>query len=799
MKSEILPYQRVGGINSSAVKKSSTGLIQDLLSKNNIFLLPLALLLGRGEIMGGMMPFGLAFYAATAGMEGSRILTAIVVLFGMFLSGAKDQIYIATVGMILFNGFCMLFSRVKIKSNYKYALIGVASAMVPLLVTVYLQGFLLFDLLQALTYVAIVFSLVFIFRKALPVIQEIKSRKGFTSEEMISIGILSSLALSGFGELQIAGLGVKNILCVVVILMFSFKCGPAVGASIGVTIGMIVSLSSSVTPLVIGTYALCGLLAGVLRSLGKVGSGLGFVLGNAILTIYLNGASEVMVHLKEISSAVLIFIIIPGNIIESVAGAFSNEAHNFLDKKGYSLRIKEITVDKLNKFSSAFKELSKTFGEISQTAVVTDKQDITGMFDRIADKVCKDCSLCLHCWDRNFYSTYQVMFKIMERLDTKGHIEEEDIPEYFLGRCERINDFIAAVNNVYEIFKVDLVWKSRIGESRGVVSQQLDGLSRVISNLASEINVDIHFKKEMEDDLLIELNRAGVKVSEVIVFENKSDKFEINVFHKGCGGNRNCSTSIEKIVSQLVGRKMTRDAGECYQRSVAGGCALKLVEEEELKITTGVAKISKEQESVSGDSYTFLRTGDGKYIAAISDGMGTGHRAATQSRAAINLLEQFMESGFDKDTAIKLINSILVLKSSEDNFATIDMSVIDLYNGDVEFVKIGAAPTYIKRGDNIEAIKSASLPAGILSNIEIELTKKKLDNGDIVVMASDGVVDAFKKPANSVSLMQFMSELNSVNPQQFADAIMEEAYSRSKGTPQDDMLVLIAKVWRKIK
>jgi len=81
--------------------------------------------------------------------------------------------------------------------------------------------------------------------------------------------------------------------------------------------------------------------------------------------------------------------------------------------------------------------------------------------------------------DRNFYNTYQVMFKIVENLEKKGWIDESDIPEYFMERCERIGEFVRQVNNVYELFKVDMVWKNRIGESRGLISQQLDGLAKL--------------------------------------------------------------------------------------------------------------------------------------------------------------------------------------------------------------------------------------------------------------------------------------------------------------------------------
>ncbi|MCX7749362.1 MAG: SpoIIE family protein phosphatase, partial [Clostridia bacterium] len=217
------------------------------------------------------------------------------------------------------------------------------------------------------------------------------------------------------------------------------------------------------------------------------------------------------------------------------------------------------------------------------------------------------------------------------------------------------------------------------------------------------------------------------------------------------------------------------------------------------RVTTGIARLSKYDGMVSGDNYTFMSTGDGKYILALSDGMGSGQKAATQSRATISLLEQFMESGFDKDIAVKLINSIFVLKSSDETFSTIDLSVIDLFSGEVEFVKIGAVSTFIKRDDSVDLIKSVSLPVGILSNVELELVHKKVKSGDFIIMMTDGVVDSFKGYEDAEGeLRALINGIRSRNPQEIADLIMDEAYKNCNSVPIDDMTVLVAKIWEGI-
>lgn len=800
MKTQAIPYPKLGDVGK-VYERTKEGLMLDVsISKSNAIILLISFMLGRISLFQGFMPFGIAFFIAASSTRISRILMGLAVSIGMITGGGFEQVYITVTSIVIFSALEMLFANTKSKNNgLKIPTIAFVSVSIPQMVMVFFQGFLLYDTLKSICYSGLVFALVFIFKNSISIIEGTKKRNVFSNEEMISIAMLMTLTLAGIGNVQLAGMNLINVMGILAILLFSMSAGPGVGAAVGVIVGLVVNMTNPGVPMVIASYAFCGLLCGVFKSLGKVGACLGFIAANALLTLYLNGSTEILIYIKDILAAVLIVLFIPKKIMTNTLEYFTASTVGTRDKQGYSTRIKELTIDRLNKFSKAFGELSKTFSEISQTSTATSKQDITSLFDRVADKVCKDCSLCMHCWDRNFYNTYQVMFKIVEKLDDKGYINEEDIPDYFMDRCERISDFVRQVNNVYELFKVNLVWKNRVGESRGLMSQQLDGLSRVIANLANEIDYDVKFKGDLEDRLLVELDKAGIKANDAVIFQNKWGKNEVTIFHKGCGGIRNCINNIEKVATGVIGRKMIKESNECVQNHKTGICTLKLVEEETFRVTTGVARLGKYESSVSGDNYTFMNTGDGKYIVALSDGMGSGQKADCQSRAAISLLEQFMETGFDKDTAIKLINSILVLKSDDDSFATIDLSAIDLYDGKVEFVKIGAVSTYIKRPDRVETVKTVSLPAGILSDIETEMICKNVSNGDFIIMVSDGIIDSFKsEEGGEKSLVNYIEEIENVNPQGIADIILNKAYSNSGNKAIDDMTVLVAKVWKKV-
>lgn len=795
MKTQLVSNQKInlGEVYGRAKGNLLSGVT---LSLNNMIMLLISFLLGRVNLFEGFMPFGLAFYAAASVITGKRFLTAAAVLLGMITGGAREELYTGFFFLLLFNAASYLAKLKKI--DFKLAAVGFGAILLPKMTMVYFEGFLVFDFLCALFYSFLIFSLIFVFGKSAGIIDNLKTRHVLSNEEMISFALVVAVSVAGLNDIPVPGINLTNAIGVLGVMLLSFRAGPGVGAAAGVITGIVVNMSDHQAPYVIGAYAFCGLMSGVFRNLGKAGAALAFIAGNALLTIYINGSTEVLIYLKDMLLASIVFMLIPQKYVEGILGTVSGIKGPELGKASYSTRIKQLTIERLNKFSRAFEELAKTFTEISKTREPTNKQDISVLFDRVADKVCKDCSLCLHCWDRNFYNTYQVMFKVVEALEEKGWISEEDIPAYFLDKCERIADFVRQVNNVYEIFKVDLVWKNRVGESRGLVSQQLDGISKVISNLALEIDDKVKFRSDIEDILMAELDKAGIKTNDVLVFENKWGKYEITVFHKGPVERSSCMNTIEKIVSDTVGRRMAEAKGEYYSSEINGAYGIKLLEEETYSITTGIARLPKYGRDISGDNYTFMETGDGQYILALSDGMGSGYKASMQSKVAISLLEHFMETGFDKDTAIKLINSILVLKSEDDSFATIDLTAVDLYDGKVEFVKIGAVPTFIKKGNSVEVVKMVSLPAGILSNIETELVSKSAGNGDFIIMVTDGIIDAFKnEDGGEQDLIGFIEDIKSLNPQGVAELILGEAYARSGEKPSDDMTVLAAKIWKR--
>ena len=209
------------------------------------------------------------------------------------------------------------------------------------------------------------------------------------------------------------------------------------------------------------------------------------------------------------------------------------------------------------------------------------------------------------------------------------------------------------------------------------------------------------------------------------------------------------------------------------------------------------ADTTKSQSEISGDNYINIRLKDGKYLIALSDGMGTGKKANESSMQALAMLENLLDTGFDKNTSIQLISSTLISKS-EEIFATLDIAIVDLYNGKMEFIKSGACPTYIKKGDKVQILKANSLPVGIVPNANLQVYDRDIDSNEIMLMCTDGVLDSNVEYKNKELWLRYILEdIETTNTKKIADLVLNEAVDNNYGFAKDDMTVLVCRFLKK--
>lgn len=208
----------------------------------------------------------------------------------------------------------------------------------------------------------------------------------------------------------------------------------------------------------------------------------------------------------------------------------------------------------------------------------------------------------------------------------------------------------------------------------------------------------------------------------------------------------------------------------------------------------GVSKKKKNNSIISGDSTTVIKLKDGKVLVGLSDGMGSGEMAARNSKKVMLTLEKFLNTGFDKETAVQLLNSYLLVGQEEDNFATLDVAIFNPDTGEVDFLKVSACPTLIKEKGRFKKIEAMSLPIGIIDDIDVDLKTEKLEKGDFFIMMTDGIADVSAKMPDERGLESLAKQIKSEDPQRLADIILQEMLDATYGIARDDMTVLVVKV-----
>ncbi len=750
--------------------------------------------LGRVTVLSGVSPVAAGFVSNFVSVGPHFYVTAVFAMAGIATRIRDLALIKYAVSFGLIAGAHLFFSkkRYRLPLTVKAAVGGGAVCLSGLLYAV-LVGFSPYFMVLALLEGTLTFFVTVVFRKAALIMGGTQQKKVLASEDMLSLAILLGAVMAGASDIHFGNIALRQFMAAWLILMVAYKGGGALGAAVGLLVGIMLYVVGFDDMAAVIAYATAGLCAGVFKNKDKPWVIGGFWAGMMAVTAYLSGVLLSRGALFSLGAGSLLFFLMPARFYFHINASIDPVIDN---AQLYIDRVREITTDRLMAFSEAFARLARTFGGLCEKRTALNQQDVSRLIDDIANKTCADCDNITHCWEGQFYDTYQAVFGMLGACETRGRIEAKDIPANFRKTCLHMPEFMEAANKLYELAKVNLAWQNRMAESRELVKDQLAGVSGLIKDLAQELDLYVNFKEDLEATIRTELLNHKIEVSDVIVLENKAGKYEVTLTHKPCIGKKQCLSDIAPVVSKVLGRKMKPYSPECSTKK--GNCTLRLLEEQRLHILSGVARVSKAGSKQSGDSYSFMELKNGQCMLALSDGMGSGNRAKAESAAAIGLLEDFIDSGFDKETAVKMINSALVLKGDEESFSTLDICAVNLYSGEAEFIKLGACPTYLLRNGAVSTIQAASLPVGILNAVELETCSKVLKDGDMLVMVTDGLTELpGEAGAKGGWIIEALCHFKGANPQDVADHLLDTAKALCNEQVQDDMTVLAARIWKK--
>ncbi|MCI8832989.1 MAG: SpoIIE family protein phosphatase [Clostridia bacterium] len=783
-------------------------IMRQALTKQNLFLYLVSFMMSMVSAGDGMAPFGMAIFAAACSNSIPVIFIYTVTMIGTALkfgsAGVLNYLLISLLFVAMILIFKPWYQEEYKNERRKLGRYVFLATLIINTIEVFFNGFLVYTFLLGIATSITTYIFYKIFSESLIVIREWGIKEAFSIEEIMGAALMVSVALLAISNVTLFGLNVGQVLMIIIILVLGWKNGIMVGATAGITIGTVIGIIGNAEPMLIASFALSGMIAGILNRFGKIGVIIGFMLGNALLTYIYNGNTVAVIYFKEILVASLGLILVPKNIKINIDDLFDKSSalpHGPI----YKLTEDKYAASKLNNVSDAIQVMSDTYKDEKEEKDPKEifLNELSNRLEKVQDNVLYED---MYNFNNGIAEdTYNLLRK-------KQKITNIDLQDVFKNHSayivtldntqdlEEINkntqEITNIINEAYKISNVTYIWKQKIDESKKVMSDQLENVSEAISNIAKEIEKDQNkFTKESAKiKLLAENNNISIVDLKI---KNNDERYLINLYTDKCKDE--CYIEkIEEILSQVLEDEIKLQKKECAIDEENNVCKQIYSSQDKYMLRVGIAKKTKEKSVISGDTYIKTKLDDGKNLIALSDGMGSGPDARKSSKVAIKMLERLLKTGFEKDASIKLINSTMCLNAKDDMYATLDIAIFDLFKGNIEIVKNGSCPTFVKSKKDVQLIKSLSLPAGILDDIDLVTFDRDLEDGDIVVMCTDGIIDSNTEYNNKeMWVKDILSEMETDDVQKIADIIVQEAVDNNLGRPKDDMTVIVAKIIKK--
>lgn len=798
----LLGRQVTGGLGKAGISMKDRLLryrfVQTIVGKRwSIVLFAVAFLLGRATILGELAPFALAFLAAITQLKPSMQRISIVALIAGSLASPDMQAGFVGGQVLVFLLLQKAFARYERADAMKAPIFVFLSAFTVGLFTDITFAELSWYAVMMTSVEAVLSSvLTLIFLQALPVLTLSRKNYQLRQEEIICLIILLASVLTGTVQWMVGGfVSVEHMLSRYLILLLAFVGGAPVGASVGVVTGLILSLANLSAIQQISLLAFAGMLAGLLKEGGKMAVAFGLLVGTSILALYVGDSAHVLQSTYESVCAAVLFLLTPKGMLDTIAKYVPGTQEHAKSQQDYARRVRDITADRVKQFSEVFKQLSKSFGQLTEKNVLLQHEAEVGHFmNAVTNEACATCFKRNTCWEGGFYKTYKYMTDMMTEVESNPEFTKDQIRPEWRQLCHKTDRVYNILQRQYEQYRHDRHWARQIQDSRKLVSEQLFGVSQVMDDLVKEIRREGHGMFLQEEQISQVLEEMGLPIQRMNIVSLDEGNVEIEMIHAFQPGFDESRKMIAPLLSDVLGETIAVK----YERWDDPGEGLSTVifaSAKEYEVETGIACAAKGGERLSGDSFSTVELGNGKFAVAVSDGMGNGERARAESSAALSILQELLQSGMDEQLAIKSVNSVLTLRSSDEIYTTVDLAMIDLFSAKTTFMKIGSTPSFIKRGTEVLSVTANNLPIGILKEIEVDLVVQQLLPGDVLVMMTDGVYDA---PGHAVNkelwMKRVLSEMKDEDPQSLADALLDTVLRYHDGKANDDMTVIVAKI-----
>jgi len=730
-------------------------------------------LLSKAVIFGEYAPFGVAFSAMPKRASGT-ISSGLGAFLGYILvEGGVDGLKYAAATILTCAAVLIFRGTEAEKVRIFPSLIAGVSLFCVGFVFIAERGFSLYDIMLSASEIALAMCAVFFGRYAFS--EESESVQEYN---LISIGkaVIAALLLLVIYPFSIFGTILPaRVVTAAAVMITAFKWGGTKGAAFGIAAGAIMDIAGTGSPFFIAAYGFSAMIAGAFNKKGKLVFALLYVVSNAAISVWGIEDPRYLPGLYEAFMASVGFVLLADRFNITAEGKKEKAERAHLSE--HSDKLRNHFRKKMTDVASAFYETYKAIAAGMNERRMRNDEDVASVFDYSAEKVCRKCAIRDACWERDYITTFNALNDASVEIMKRGYAKEEDFPAHFSGRCLNFAAFIAAVNEATATLIQRRYYKARITENKELIRDQFAGISGILRRVAAEMEAgpEFHFREEEKiARMAIPYGGAG----KITVYTSPSGRMHVEL------ADRDLSEIMDKKDEFMMELQESLSKRFCEPEEIMTDEGFKITfsEAETYSAVIGAAVRKKQSEAVSGDRETYFKTEDGRMYMLLSDGMGSGEKAAAESETTIKLLEKFLKAGIEPEEAIKTVRAALAIKNDNVGAATIDIVCVNLFSGECKIIKYGAAPSYIKKGRKASRVTLGDDMDKISG--EPSVVKINLREGDSVIMISDGVCDALEDEW----IFPVIEGMENTSPKKMAGAIIEKA---SKNDRRDDMTAVV--------
>ncbi len=476
----------------------------------------------------------------------------------------------------------------------------------------------------------------------------------------------------------------------------------------------------------------------------------------------------------SLTLAVVAYIAVPEKLRFQLASAF--------DKDTLNLAVNELQTEssgnikaRLLLMSETFKDMQNEFKYLVVGNISREKACIELATD-VINKCCSNCENFKNCFFGNINKKAHLE-SVLRKAIENGGATSDDLPSGMQAYCTKSGVMISEINQTAKMYLSYETAMKAEDVSKLVIAGELGNFSDIFADFSRGVVSDLKFNDRLAVILKDKLNSLMIDAKEVLISENESG----------------IDMVLAVIVNEHIMKKEVIDAIRSVTKinfkmqkvkhlEFAGLSLAKFIPLPAIKVDFSVA--TKAKDGQNGDNVVVTKLSENKFFVAIADGMGHGEGASRISSMVLKLLQSLFMVGLKDELILESVNKLL-LPAGLDNFTTLDACVIDADKMICEFIKLGSSVTAIKHQGTSELVVSDSLPIGIVQNLKPTITRKPITAGDMIFIASDGVVDSF---SSIEEYKCFINDSKIYNVQKFLEDVISDAEAQSKHS--DDMTII---------